>query len=82
MSHLNNEIAVQTETLVADVATSVSAPSTKDSGRVKIGGAAIRFASLPSMTRDAGRVKIGGAAIRFSTRDAGRVKFGGAAIRF
>ena len=48
-------------------ATPVSKPtaapaSTKDTGKVHIGGAAIRF-SAP--TKDAGKVHIGGAAIRF-----------------
>lgn len=35
--------------------------STKDTGKVHVGGAAIRFAS----TTDAGKVHVGGAAIRF-----------------
>ena len=84
MSHLNNESAAQIASVSAeaDVKTVATVASTKDAGRVKIGGAAIRFASLPTTTRDAGRVKVGGAAIRFNTRDAGRVKFGGAAIRY
>ena len=48
-------------------ATPVSKPtvapaSTKDAGKVQIGGAAIRFSAS---TKDAGKVHIGGAAIRF-----------------
>lgn len=35
--------------------------STKDTGKVHVGGAAIRFSS----TKDTGKVHVGGAAIRF-----------------
>lgn len=42
-------------------APTVKPTATKDSGAVKIGGGAIRFAS----TKDAGKVHIGGGAMRF-----------------
>ncbi len=83
MSHLNDEIVAQTATVatVVETKTIVAAASTKDAGRVKIGGGAIRYAAN---TKDAGRVKIGGGAIRYATntKDAGRVKIGGGAIRY
>jgi len=40
-------------------------PSTNDSGRVKVGGGALRFATVAKPTHDAGRVQIGGGALRF-----------------
>ena len=80
MSHLNDEIVARNPdaSTVAETKTLAAAASIKDTGRVKVGGTAIRFTA----TRDAGRVKVGGTAIRFNTRDAGRVKVGGTAIRF
>ena len=67
MSHLNNESAAQIASVSAeaDVKTVATVASTKDAGRVKVGGMAIRFKSAPASTKDAGRVQIGGMAIRF-----------------
>ena len=46
----------------APVAVKPTTPaSTKDTGKVHVGGAAIRFASV----KDIGKVHVGGAAIRF-----------------
>lgn len=41
--------------------TKTAATSTKDAGKVHVGGSAIRFAS----TRDTGKVHVGGSAMRF-----------------
>lgn len=68
MSQLPNEATVQIADAHADVATTfvVAAPaSTKDSGRVKVGGVAIRFKAATASTKDTGRVRVGGVAIRF-----------------
>ena len=43
-------------------------PTTKDAGRVKLGGGAIHFGdAVPAReaTKDSGRVKLGGGAIQF-----------------
>jgi hypothetical protein len=40
-------------------------PTTKDDGRVKIGGGAIHYSDPAPSTKDTGRVKIGGGAISF-----------------
>ena len=68
MSQLFNEVTVQTNDTHAEVVATpvVAAPaSTKDAGRVKVGGVAIRFKSATASTKDAGRVRVGGVAIRF-----------------
>jgi hypothetical protein len=39
--------------------------STKDAGRVKFGGACVRFDDGASRTKDSGKVKFGGACVRF-----------------
>lgn len=50
---------VQTTTATKPAQT--AATSTKDSGKVHVGGSAIRFASVI----DAGKVHVGGSAMRF-----------------
>ena len=68
MSHVSNETTTLTRTdrLDADVSTVSTAPaSTKDSGRVKVGGVGIRFKAASVATKDAGRVRVGGVGIRF-----------------
>ena len=56
-----------------------SAPSTKDTGVVHVGGGAMRFASVI----DTGTVHVGGGAMRFkAVRDNGKVHIGGGAMRF
>ena len=44
--------------------------STKDTGRVKIGGSCINFGATSASTKDAGRVKIGGSCINFGATSA------------
>jgi hypothetical protein len=54
-------IAVSKISIVAPAAKTTShtgAPSTKDAGRVQVGGVGMRF-------KDAGRVKVGGVGMRF-----------------
>ena len=56
----SNDVAgLQLEQLV------VVGGSTKDAGRVKIGGSGIRFIDTPASTKDSGRVRIGGSGIRY-----------------
>ena len=85
MSYLNNETVTQTTDAAVETDTKLANASTKDAGRVKIGGATISFKAFN--IKDAGRVRVGGATIRFKstsagTKDMGRVKVGGATIRF
>lgn len=67
MSHLTNEIATQITTAASEGAKVVErvSASTKDSGRVKVGGVNIRYNSANASTKDAGRVRVGGVNIRF-----------------
>lgn len=53
----SNETATVTKS--ASVEAKKAAAATKDTGRVKVGGAQMRF------TEDSGRVKVGGAQMRF-----------------
>ena len=39
--------------------------STKDSGRVKVGGSGLPFAGALNTTKDTGRVKVGGSGLPF-----------------
>jgi hypothetical protein len=39
--------------------------STKDLGRVKLGGSAMRFGASDAATKDSGRARFGGSAMRF-----------------
>ena len=67
MSHVTDKLMLQTATVASkgSIITERTAASTKDLGRVKVGGMAIRFKSASAGTKDSGRVQIGGMAIRF-----------------
>ena len=49
------------QTTTAAKPTQVSAPSTKDTGKVHVGGGCMRFASVV----DTGKVHVGGGCMRF-----------------
>ena len=64
MAQVKLDVAAPTAVIASEVKVETAA-STKDAGRVKIGGGTMRFKSAPAATRDAGRVKVGGGTIQF-----------------
>lgn len=61
MSQVREQSAIKTSTVKVVV---TSSASTKDAGRVHVGGGMMRFAKSSS-TVDAGRVHVGGGMMRF-----------------